>query len=594
MASMTLEGDVRKSLLDRTDAEKVFRPWWDTVEDMLLNCLIALGFLTLPTAYVTGNPVECVLHPNLWNKTSLWSNPLGVGHLYQDEYEEESMGYPVGTVRITHWYVKRYCTEKFVSKFVFYFPYILLIVPLTLVLVDRIFIKTFAAGNKIKQFYELLVEDSLRREDVDSLSRENMKNLHEIMQSFRFSNVCYWSYLSRTFLEIILSIALFLIYFCWGMPNLEREIECDVHGLRHSCVLPNHQFYFYILAVSSILLCVYILCNLYNLVWIICPQLGTMYRIIRKYQIHVVAADSQNGNNLSDVKRKSVRSPPRISPDNFLNVYFDRRHKDLKLLLNLLAETSGLPESFRILTLFDKKFQSLWKPQNLRFEEYETVVPNQKIKSHSIIVRWNDAPISHFLANYQSSLSFEYTIDIHPAPANELGLKSVLYKKGPPGTRSQAKISQTCLSKSPSQHLHYMTASHASVSHASEHPNNVESFNLLETGMDPATGPARIVTGLSGSSSFNEAVKSFRYEVTFDNIVSDETEYTVTISTELNGRTVTQMVEKFPMGSPVPTHRPDVMANTSGSDIITDSIPTTTLSSQMETSQVDKTHSATH
>ena len=36
----------------------------------------------------------------------------------------------------------------------------------------------------------------------------------------------------------------------------------------------------------------------------------------------------------------------------------------------------------------------------------------------------------------------------------------------------------------------------------------------------------------------------------FDNIVSDEPEYTVTISTELNGRTVTQMVEKFPVGSP--------------------------------------------
>ena len=27
---------------------------------------------------------------------------------------------------------------------------------------------------------------------------------------------------------------------CWGMPNLEREIECDVHGIEHSCVLPNH------------------------------------------------------------------------------------------------------------------------------------------------------------------------------------------------------------------------------------------------------------------------------------------------------------------------------------------------------------------
>ena len=50
-------------------------------------------------------------------------------------------------------------------------------------------------------------------------------------------------------------------------------------------------------------------------------------------------------------------------------------------------------------------------------------------KSHSIIVRWNDAPIGHFLANYDKKLSFEYTIDISPGPATELGLKSVLYMK---------------------------------------------------------------------------------------------------------------------------------------------------------------------
>ena len=40
-----IEGDVKKTLLDRTDAEKVFRPWWDTVEDYLLNILIGLGKL---------------------------------------------------------------------------------------------------------------------------------------------------------------------------------------------------------------------------------------------------------------------------------------------------------------------------------------------------------------------------------------------------------------------------------------------------------------------------------------------------------------------------------------------------------------------
>jgi len=43
MATMALDGDVRRNLLDRTDAEKVFRPWWDTLEDMLLNTLIGLG-----------------------------------------------------------------------------------------------------------------------------------------------------------------------------------------------------------------------------------------------------------------------------------------------------------------------------------------------------------------------------------------------------------------------------------------------------------------------------------------------------------------------------------------------------------------------
>ena len=43
MTSSGIEGDVKKSLLDRPDAEKVFQPWWDSVEDYLLNILIALG-----------------------------------------------------------------------------------------------------------------------------------------------------------------------------------------------------------------------------------------------------------------------------------------------------------------------------------------------------------------------------------------------------------------------------------------------------------------------------------------------------------------------------------------------------------------------
>ena len=60
-----------------------------------------LGFLTLPTAYVTGNPVECVIHPELWNKTKIW-DPLGVGQaeIFEDQYEEEYLGYPITSVSL--------------------------------------------------------------------------------------------------------------------------------------------------------------------------------------------------------------------------------------------------------------------------------------------------------------------------------------------------------------------------------------------------------------------------------------------------------------------------------------------------------------
>ena len=56
---------------------------------------------------MTGNPVECVIHPDLWNKSELW-DPLGIGRVsldpvternLDDEYVEENYGSPINTVR---------------------------------------------------------------------------------------------------------------------------------------------------------------------------------------------------------------------------------------------------------------------------------------------------------------------------------------------------------------------------------------------------------------------------------------------------------------------------------------------------------------
>ena len=39
----SFEQDLKKQILGRSEAEKVFRPWWDTVEDYMLNTLVLLG-----------------------------------------------------------------------------------------------------------------------------------------------------------------------------------------------------------------------------------------------------------------------------------------------------------------------------------------------------------------------------------------------------------------------------------------------------------------------------------------------------------------------------------------------------------------------
>ena len=55
-----IEGDVRKNLLDRPIAEKVFQPWWDSVEDFLLNVLLVLGQISSLFVDSSQSSNQCV------------------------------------------------------------------------------------------------------------------------------------------------------------------------------------------------------------------------------------------------------------------------------------------------------------------------------------------------------------------------------------------------------------------------------------------------------------------------------------------------------------------------------------------------------
>ena len=55
----------------------------------------------------------------------------------------------------------------------------------------------YKTEEKMNQFYHLLVKESLDNEDVAALSRDNVRDCHEIDQAFKTSNDCYNSYVYR-------------------------------------------------------------------------------------------------------------------------------------------------------------------------------------------------------------------------------------------------------------------------------------------------------------------------------------------------------------------------------------------------------------
>ena len=93
----------------------------------------------------------------------------------------------------------------------------------------------------MNQFYHLLVKESLASEDVASLTKDNVKDCHEIMQVFKTSNSCYTSYFCRTLLEIVMSCGLIAMFgLHHGIIGIGiGEFDCTVHENLFKCLVPN-------------------------------------------------------------------------------------------------------------------------------------------------------------------------------------------------------------------------------------------------------------------------------------------------------------------------------------------------------------------
>ena len=312
-----------------SEAEMAFRPWWDRLEDYLIYGLVMIGIVLVPTAIITGTPLNC----NYCQKDFCGENMTNVGK-EDPKFNDD--------------WVKKFCTYNgSVDAFLLYFPYFLLLKALILFSMEKLFQKMI--GDKLEKFYSLLVKEKVFEiSDQDEEAAENMNDAVdggveavEMRYSFKHSSTYFWSYLSITFLELAVSITL-LKYMIWrGLPKLDHaeDIICDAHGYYYECHGNPTSFYIHTLYVTIAITLTYILCNVYNALWILFPCFGKLSRVMSTYRSNMMQRNHGSGKSDREVL------------GDLYDIYYNNR--DLRLLLELLATSSGVAPAIAIMTLFD-------------------------------------------------------------------------------------------------------------------------------------------------------------------------------------------------------------------------------------------------
>ena len=99
-------------------------------------------------------------------------------------------------------------------------------------------------------------------------------------------------------------------------------------------------------------------------------------------------------------------------------------------LITLLAACNGVSEGLRLVAIFDKEYQRLWRPLDVRVR-----VRHDDYQEQVVHVDWGDAPLAEFINDFRGRtghMRVEYTLEVVP-PAPEAPYKNHLYRRTVPG-----------------------------------------------------------------------------------------------------------------------------------------------------------------
>ena len=171
----------------------------------------------------------------------------------------------------------------------------------------------------------------------------------------------------------------------------------------------------------------YVCCNFYNLVWILFPKLSSFHRFMMTSYQHTVKSIREEKENKQPAHFTRLPETMVTRPDLFFDLFFDSANKDLSLLITLLASSHGPSEGLRFVSFFDKEYQKLWQPIEVR-------VSHDLDREGVVNVEWEDAPLAPFIESHRGSgktdrkMRIEYTVEIAPASGVDVPIKNRMYQ----------------------------------------------------------------------------------------------------------------------------------------------------------------------
>ena len=270
------------------------------MEDYMVYGLVMVGVVLIPSAIVTGTPLDCNFCPP---KSS--SN----NHCVNDDN--------VTNPKFNAWWTKKFCTYNgTVHPFLLHFPYFILLIALTLYTLEKLFQRGFKSSKKINKLYRLVKRQMSLDDDTEGPAAvlDSRFEALELSYSLAKGRSYFYSYLARTVVEGLVALTLLVCMLLKGLRILDeaRDLTCDVHGYNYECHGIPVTFYQFSLYVTVALTGVYTLCNLYNLLWLLFPCFGSFSRLMNSYIKIKARVDHSISRTFYDIKNQLWHPKPII------------------------------------------------------------------------------------------------------------------------------------------------------------------------------------------------------------------------------------------------------------------------------------------